>query len=507
MNFLNRAVCVAFLSSLLLLSLSVVAFFQKNEIKYPSGWIAADGNIALTKVNDYPNSVGVLRVLVEDQSLDLNEHPFFKFVAPNGRACVSCHQPSDGMSLSVATIKQVWAASAGKDPIFAAYDGSNCPSLPQQKPESHSLLLEHGLFRIEMPWPPRPRYGEPVTADFTIEVINDPWGCNSSQKYGLSAERPTISVYRRPRPVANLKYLTAVGFAYDPKQGKVLPRDPETNEYLSGNIMADNRSVTLTQQMQDAGKTHLELVEPLNDEQVQQINDFILKVYAAQTSSKVGGSLSAAGALGGPELLRDSKAGQLGSIGRAVWSEFQPWELDPPVIDTEVSEEQAEYRRSVARGARLFRERMFLINDSAGINSPIGFGNPVLNSCVFCHNMSQMGNDVAPGQVDIGTTTMPYAFEAPHLPTFKITCLNEPHPHYGATFFTHDPGYALVSGKCADVGKITIQSMRGLAARAPYFSNGSAADLAEVIRFYDIRYNIGLTEQEKTDLLNLMGAL
>jgi cytochrome c peroxidase len=33
--------------------------------------------------------------------------------------------------------------------------------------------------------------------------------------------------------------------------------------------------------------------------------------------------------------------------------------------------------------------------------------------------------------------------------------------------------------------------MRGLASRAPYFHNGSAASLTDVIVFYDMRFNIG----------------
>ena len=137
----------------------------------------------------------------------------------------------------------------------------------------------------------------------------------------------------------------------------------------------------------------------------------------------------------------------------------------------------------------------------------MGFGNPVRNSCVFCHNMSQMGNDVAPGQVDLGTTTQPFADPQPWLPLFRITCLKDAHPHYGRVIQTHDPGFALTTGRCADVGKITLQSMRGLAARAPYFSNGSAKDLRGVVDYYDRRYSIGYTEQEKQDLVHLMEAL
>jgi cytochrome c peroxidase len=49
--------------------------------------------------------------------------------------------------------------------------------------------------------------------------------------------------------------------------------------------------------------------------------------------------------------------------------------------------------------------------------------------------------------------------------------------------------------------------MRGLSARAPYFGNGSAASLREIVEIYDRRYNIRFTEQEITDLVNLMMAL
>ncbi len=54
---------------------------------------------------------------------------------------------------------------------------------------------------------------------------------------------------------------------------------------------------------------------------------------------------------------------------------------------------------------------------------------------------------------------------------------------------SYDPGFALTTGRCADVGKITLQSMRGLAARAPYFSNGLAKDLRGVVDYYERRYS------------------
>jgi cytochrome c peroxidase len=169
---------------------------------------------------------------------------------------------------------------------------------------------------------------------------------------------------------------------------------------------------------------------------------------------------------------------------------------------------QREFRLSVARGAELFVKRTFLIWDTAGVTS-MGFGNPVRNSCAFCHNMAHMGIDVAPGQVDLGTVNEPFADPAPELPLFKLTCdaRYPPHPHQGRIVYTHDPGYALTTGKCVDIGKITTQPMRGLSARPPYFSNGSAATLRAVVDFYERRYGIGLSEREKQDLTNLMSVL
>ena len=42
-----------------------------------------------------------------------------------------------------------------------------------------------------------------------------------------------------------------------------------------------------------------------------------------------------------------------------------------------------------------------------------------------------------------------------------------------------------------------MQQFRGLTARAPYFANGSARDLTELVDFFDRRFKIGLTDKEK----------
>ena len=135
----------------------------------------------------------------------------FTPIGENGRACVSCHQPANGMSVSVDAIRARWAETGGKDPIFAAIDGANCPSLPQADPKSHSLLLERGLFRIFVPWPAKGEDGRPLKPEFDIEVVRDPTGCNTDPVYGLKSASPQISVFRRPRVVANMKYVVQGG--------------------------------------------------------------------------------------------------------------------------------------------------------------------------------------------------------------------------------------------------------------------------------------------------------
>jgi len=65
----------------------------------------------------------------------------------------------------------------------------------------------------------------------------------------------------------------------------------------------------------------------------------------------------------------------------------------------------------------------------------------------------------------------------------------------------------MISGKCVDVGKVKGPILRGLAGRAPYFHNGAAASLNDVVEFYNQRFNLNLTEQQKSDLVAFLHTL
>ena len=205
----------------------------------------------------------------------------------------------------------------------------------------------------------------------------------------------------------------------------------------------------------------------------------------------------------GPVALRDHKAGVLGDNDYdPVFGSFNSWKAGDY------------YRASVARGADIFMFRQFWIRDTAHINS-IGLGNPLKRTCATCHNAQMTGQDLSAGWVDVGTTNYPTWTEpatwaeSSELPVFKITCSRDadPHPYLGRVIYTTDPGRALISGRCVDVGSIVMQQLRGLSARAPYFANGSAKTLREVVDFYDRRFDMKLTDGEKEDLINFLGVL
>jgi predicted MFS family arabinose efflux permease len=469
------------------------------------GWIEPGQGGALPAEFQFDDPTGQLGIVNASGSVETKGHPFFEPLGANGRACVTCHQPANAMSVSVAGIRERWNATHGKDPLFAAIDGSNCPDLPQEKETSHSLLLGRGLIRVPIPWPPPNK-----TPEFSIEVVNDPTGCNKSASYGLHSAHPMVSVFRRPRMAANLKYVTNPHPQFALKLGGLADIDPETGQPVSMNFMADAREPSLRSQARSAARDHLEKTGSLSDAMLERIVEFESQIYVAQISDHQAGALDEAGgppALG-PRAMAGHKPGVLGDNDYdPVFQLFDVWKKP-------LESAQGEFRASVARGNDIFLFRQFWLRDATHINS-IGLGNPLKRTCATCHNAQMTGQDLAAGWVDLGTTNYPtwtepaFYSEARELPVFKIVCNKDapPHPYLGRVIYTSDPGRALISGRCVDVGSIVMQQFRGLAARAPYFSNGSAKTLRELVDFYDRRFDMKLSEQEKRDLTNFLGVL
>jgi hypothetical protein len=483
----------------------------------PLLWIEAGAGGALPAEMHFSNAHGKLGVLNMAGPIEMSGHPFFEQLGMNSRACVTCHQPANAMSVSVEALRERWRVTKGEDPVFTYVDGSNNPKLPQLLESSHSLLLNRGLFRIGLPWPPRDDKDRPIKPEFTIEVARDPTGVNLDDTYGLKGVNPTVSVFRRPRPVANMRYVMATHDVFNIKTGTLMAVDPETGMPASMNLMSDARHLTLKRQANGAYRDHQEGRQgALPHDELNKIVAFENQIYVAQSHDRWGGSLVEAGGPPGlgPRAMADGKIHALANNDRdPVFRLFDAWK-DPATMAKELAEAQREFRASVARGNDVFMSRQFWIRDAAHINS-VGLGNPIKGTCSTCHNAQMTGQDLAPGWVDVGTTNYPTWTEPPvfsdkaALPVFKLTCDKSapPHPYLGRVIYTNDPGRALITGKCVDIGSIVMGQFRGLAARPPYFSNGSAKNLRELVDVHDRRFDMKLTEQEKVDLANFLSVL
>ena len=138
----------------------------------------------------------------------------------------------------------------------------------------------------------------------------------------------------------------------------------------------------------------------------------------------------------------------------------------------------------VARGEQIFNTQPLTISNVPGLATGT---EQIMGTCTTCHDNFNVGNHSFPLPLDIGNARS-LAYETdpniiaglkelnePTLPVFQSTCTQG--PLAGNIYYTSDPGKALITGQCSDIGRGKGLILRGLAARAPYFHNGSAGDL------------------------------
>jgi cytochrome c peroxidase len=437
---------------------------------------ADDGDPALIAS---PDPTGLLQTLDVDGGLDLS-NPFFQELGTNGRSCVTCHRPDQGWTVTPAGVQERFRETRGLDPIFRANDGSNCQgadisSLAKRR-RAFTLLLTRGLIRVGIDVPPG--------AEFTIDSVDDPYNCGASTT--------SASMYRRPLPSTNLGFLSAV--MWDGRESTA-----------TTSILAD-----LAKQADDATTGHAEASDHLTPQQANDIVAFETALYTAQARDEQAGSLRAGGALGGPNPLSSqpffigindpvglNPAGT--AFDSSAFSLFSAWG------DAKGRDDRTEARRSVARGQQLFNTKPIILSGVAGLNGQT-FGSGVTvpasftGTCTICHDTPNVGNHSVKAPLNIGLADP--ARRTPDMPLYTLRRTST-----GETVQTTDPGRAMITGKWADIGKFKGPILRGLAARAPYFHNGSAASLGDVVDFYDTRFSIGLTVQEKADLVAFLRAL
>jgi cytochrome c peroxidase len=428
----------------------------------------------------FRNATGRARTFTASGALDL-QNPFFQDLGTNGRRCVTCHQADQGWSITPQGVQARFAASAGTDPIFRNNDGSNCEgalhnTLDEER-NNYSLLLTRGLIRVGL--------DVPQGADFAIDSVKDPYSCTP----------PTndLSVYRRPLPSTNLRFLTAV--MWDGRESS-----PSTT------ILDD-----LARQSNDATRGHAQGFRDLTAAERQQIVAFETGLFTAQAFDDAAAALDSQGATGAPEALASQSffIGINDPVGLnptgvrfepRAFTLFNAWNTLSGSLQRSVKDA----RSAVARGQALFNTKSITLSGIAGLNNQT-FSNGVTlppsfeGTCTVCHDSPNVGNHSVKAPLDIGLSQPSVAT---YLPVYRLRNLTTQ-----ATIDTTDPGRALITGRWADVNKFKGPILRALASRAPYFHNGSAGTLRDVVEFYDTRFSIGFTAQEKADLVAFLRSL
>ena len=419
----------------------------------------------------FHNDLGVSETL---SLLPLDEQTaFFQSLGTNDRACVTCHQPQNGWTITPSSVRQRFRDSDGFDPIFRTNDGANCPSADvssvDARRSAYSLLLKKGLIRVALPIPPQ--------AEFSLVDVDDPYDCTGFE----------LALFRRPLPSTNLRFLSAVMW--------------DGRETQAGKTMEEN----FRQQAIDATLGHAQALAPPTAAQLKEIVDVETALFTAQIRDRSAGALDRDGASGGAVAVSQQPffVGINDPIGLNPTGE----PFDPRVFTLFTSwlrrsgagDDRQEARRAIARGQELFNSRPIVIEGVGGLNDALGQPS-ITATCTLCHDAPNAGDHSVSMPLNIGVSDE--ANRTPDLPLYTLSCNTT-----GTIVRTSDPGRAMITGKCADIGKVKGPILRGLAARAPYFHNGSAATLADVVDFYNRRFALRLSAREKADLIAFLGAL
>lgn len=426
-----------------------------GAVSGPRDEVAQNESAVLPNNHDEPNEAGIARTFSVNGSIDTSTL-FFQSLGTNGRTCATCHDHGNGWTVAAGSVQARFNATNGTDPIFRTNDGSNSPnadvSTLAARQAAYSMLTSKGLIRVGRPIP--------AGAEFELVAVDDPYG------FASAAE---LSLFRRPLPSMNLKFITLV--MWDGRE-TVLPND----------IAFD-----LAHQANDATLGHAAATTALTDSQKNEIVQTETPLFSAQYSSNDAGVLNTQGAQGGPDFLATVPF----SVG--ITRPGHTFGLYDAWANLQGTDPTSATRRSVARGQALFNSRSFQITGAAGIDDQLG-------TCSTCHNTPDVGGHSSPFFVDIGITDASRRTADMPLYTLRNTTTRERRQ-------TTDPGLALSTGKWSDIARFKVPNLRAIETRSPYFHSGFRDTIEGLVDFYNGRFSIGLTVAEKADLVAFIKTL
>lgn len=306
----------------------------------------------------FANPNGAHRSIAERADLAA-DNPFFLSLGSNGRACVTCHEPSLGWTITPEFIQARFEATEGQDPLFRTVDGSNSPhadvSSVQARRNAYSMLLNKGLIRVGLPIP--------AGAEFTLEAVDDPYGFASAQE---------LSLFRRPLPTTNLKFLSTLMW--------------DGRESLPQHEMNAN----LARQSNNATRGHAEAARDLTAAEQALIVDFETGLFTAQVFDLAATTLETDGASGGVDALVQQEFfiginDPLG--GNPTGQPFDPkaFRLFGAWLNLTGSDALSQARRAVARGEELFNTKPIAIVGVKGLNDELALQS-IPGTCTTCHD-------------------------------------------------------------------------------------------------------------------------
>lgn len=282
------------------------------------------------------------------------------------------------------------------------------------------------------------------SAEFKLIAVADPYGWSDTTRF---------SGFRRPTPTANESKASSTG-------------------WNTGNDPLTQARATVSGAARLHGQRDL-VANPVPPETVLAVGDFMFGVIVAQAEDREAGRLDQDGARGGAAHLL-AQPFFLGITAPKVFDIYDAWASYQGSSDA-----RGQARAAIYRGQELF-------NTTA--------------RCAGCHNSPNVGGHNVVRFFNIGTAEG--AKCDPALPLLTVE-----HKVSGETRTVCDLGRAQTTGLWDDIGRFRAPPLRGLVPRAPYFHDGQAKDLAEVIRHYDERFALGLNGQQKRDLEAFLRAL
>ena len=239
----------------------------------------------------------------------------------------------------------------------------------------------------------------PNNAEFSVVGVVNPYGCNGTAM---------LSMYRRPLPATNLRFLSAVmwdGRESSPQTGT----QKITFTTNPADLLGD-----LEHQAMDAVSGHAQGAMALSPQQQQAIAEFEMALSTAQAIDYRAGALDAGKARGGPaELARKTKpaffigindplgGNPLGTpFTPMIFNLFGPWS-NQHESSTNFGVHAGRRRASIARGEALFNSKPINITGVAGLNDELNLA-VIPGTCGTCHDSPNVGNHSLAVALNIG---------------------------------------------------------------------------------------------------------